>query len=103
MATSWDDSARDGNRAIELATKACELTGQKDPDSFDTLAAAYAEAGRFDDAVKWQKKALEHPEAFPADEVERVKKRLKLYESGKPYHQPEPDPGPSTKDRPQQK
>jgi len=103
LATSWDDSARDGQRAVELATKACELTQWKNPLYLDTLAAAHAEAGRFEDAVKWQKKVLEHPEAFPGGAIEEVKKQLKLYESGKPYHETKPEPGPSTKDRPQPK
>src|SRR5439155_946642 len=97
LATSWDDPVRDGTKAIELATKACELTGWTDPDSFHTLAAAYAEAGKFDHAVKWQKKALEHPEGVSAAGVEQFKQRLKLYEAGKPYHEAKPEPGPSPK------
>ena len=101
LATSWDDSIRDGKKAIELATKACELTEWKNPDFLDTLAAAYAEAGQFDDAVKWQKKALEHPEAFDAAEFEQAKQRLKLYEARQPYHVPRPAlPGPASSDRP---
>jgi tetratricopeptide (TPR) repeat protein len=90
LATHWEGSIRDGKKSIELATKACELTQWKDPDSFDTLAAAYAEAGRFDEAVKWQKKALKHPDAFPGRAIESVQARLKLYKAGKPYHEPRP-------------
>jgi tetratricopeptide (TPR) repeat protein len=90
LATCWEGSIRDGKKAIELATKACELTEWKNPNFLDTLAAACAEAGRFDDAVKWQKKALEHPEVFAAEDYEQIKQRLKLYEARKPYHVPRP-------------
>ncbi len=101
MATTGDDSIRDGKKAIELSMKACELTEWEAPELIDTLAAAYAEAGRFDDAVKWEKKALEHPEAFNAASLEQARQRLKLYEARKPYHQPKPTPpGPAAQDRP---
>ena len=45
------------------------VDGVEGPDSFNTLAAAYAESGKFEDAVEWQKKALEHPEVFGAREA----------------------------------
>jgi tetratricopeptide (TPR) repeat protein/tRNA A-37 threonylcarbamoyl transferase component Bud32 len=95
LATSRDDAVRDGKRAVALATKARELSQGKLPTYLNTLAAAHAEAGQFAEAVKWQKEALAHPEAFPASEVEEMKERLKLYESGKPYHQPKPPPAPA--------
>jgi hypothetical protein len=68
------------------------MTGWKNFLYVDTLSAAYAEAGRFDEAITWQKKAVEHPEAFPAAELEKVKQRLNLYEAHKPYHEPKPEP-----------
>src|SRR5262249_37562366 len=52
------DGVRDGKRAVEAATRACELTDWKDPELVDTLAAAYAEFGDFDKAVEYQKKAV---------------------------------------------
>jgi len=45
LATCPDAKLRDGRKAVELATKACELNQWKSPDLIDTLAAAYAEAG----------------------------------------------------------
>jgi tetratricopeptide (TPR) repeat protein len=92
LATHWADPIRDGKKAIELAKKACELTEWKNPHFLDTLAAAYAEAGQFVEAVKWQKKALEHPEAFDAVGLEQAMQRLRLYEALKPYHEQRPAP-----------
>jgi len=78
---------RDGAKAVEEATKASELTNWKKAHCVGTLAAAYAEAGDFDSAVKQQKKAIdlltEEEEELRAD----FEERLKLYQSGKPYHQ----------------
>ena len=57
-----------------------------DADQFDSLAAAYAETGEFDEAVRWLTKALESPD-FPEEQREDAQLRLKLYEEGKPYRQ----------------
>ena len=72
---------RDGKKAIGYATKACNLTQWKAADSLETLAAAYAEAGQFDDAIKWQAHAAEiDPKAV--DE-----KRLALYQQTQPFRE----------------
>ncbi len=76
---------RDGKKAVEYAEKACQLTEYKEATFLDTLAAAYAENGQFDDAVKTQKTALKSPDDFPKKELEKAKLRLKLYMQGKPY------------------
>jgi tetratricopeptide (TPR) repeat protein len=64
---------RDGAKAIEDATKACELTDWKYPYCLGTLAAAYAEAGQFDKAVEWQKKAIGTLSAADAEAGEFAK------------------------------
>ena len=79
---------RNGTNAIEYATKACELTDWKNANYLDTLAASYAEAGDFDSAVKWQKKAIDLlTEDTSAESRSNYESRLNLYQSGKPYRQ----------------
>ncbi len=51
LAASPFDSLRDGSRAVAMAELASKITGGNDPQNLGSLAAAYAEVGRFDDAV----------------------------------------------------
>ena len=83
-ATCPDEKYRNGQQAVEYATKVCELTAWKQPWYFDTLAAAYAEAGDFDKAVEWQKKGMD---LAPADQKADYESRLKLYQEKKPYRE----------------
>jgi tetratricopeptide (TPR) repeat protein len=83
-ATCPDPTWRDGKKAVEDATKSCEFSGWKDANRLDTLAAAYAEAGNFDSAVKWQTKAIEiAPEKKRFD----FEARLDLYKARRPYRE----------------
>jgi serine/threonine-protein kinase len=82
---------RDGRRAVEYATRACELTAWAEPGCLDTLAAACAEAGDFAAAVKWQAQALEDREWRQQHEGP-ARERLALYQEGKPYRAPGPAP-----------
>jgi tetratricopeptide (TPR) repeat protein len=88
LATCPDASVRDGKRAVELAEHACELTGYKETLFIGTLAAAYAEAGRFDDAVATAKKAIANAQQNgETDLVTRNQKLLQLYLAHKPYRE----------------
>jgi protein O-mannosyl-transferase len=86
LASCPEAKCRDGKKAVEAATRACELTSWKQADFVDTLAAAYAESGNFREAIKWQKRAIE----ILTDERNRESfhTRLALYEAGKPYRDP---------------
>ena len=93
------DSVRDGKRAVEHATRAGELSGWTEPTLFDTLAAAHAEAGDFDKAIEYQKKALSFP-AFEKAHGREGRGRLELYARKKPYRDQALVPAPRGPDRP---
>jgi tetratricopeptide (TPR) repeat protein len=87
-ATASDPGFRNGNEAVRLAERACSLTQYKDPFLITTLAAAYAEAGRFDDAVVTARKAHAMALAQGLKELAAQEEQLlELYKSGRPYHQ----------------
>jgi len=94
LATSPDDNLRDGKRAIQMATEACELTEYKLAHILSTLAAAYAETGDFDSAVKWSTKAVEIGEK---DHDEDLKKELESYKARKPTRERLSEDGPAEK------
>jgi tetratricopeptide (TPR) repeat protein len=88
LATSSVAEFRNGAKAVEFATNACEQTNWKNADHVNTLAAAYAEVGDFDSAVKWQKEAVNLlTEKEPSNQHAEFEERLKLYQSGKPYRE----------------
>lgn len=85
-ATSPEGRNRNGKEAVEAATKACGATDWKESGTIDTLAAAYAENGDFDQAIKFQGWVLDL--IGPTDNYyAETKKRLKLYEQHKPYRE----------------
>lgn len=86
LATSPDDGLRDGNQALELASKACELTRTNDVRCLETLAAAYACVQNFGDATRTTEQAIEiATRARQPAVVTANQKRLALYQSGKAY------------------
>jgi tetratricopeptide (TPR) repeat protein len=84
LATCPDDKVRDGKRAVEYATTACERSHWKNPICLDTLAAAYAAAGQFEEAVRYQTRALDDPALKGAFRT-AAKQRLELYRQKKPF------------------
>ena len=76
LATRPEAELRDGAQAVELAERACELTAYKLAACIGTLAAAYAEAGRFADAAAMAEHA--HSLAEAANQKELAAKSLKL-------------------------
>jgi tetratricopeptide (TPR) repeat protein len=81
-ATCPDASQRNGQEAVRLATRACELSKWRDYDLIDTLAAAHAEAGNFELAVKQQEVVLKKVGKRGGDGLEQ---RRALYRQRKPY------------------
>jgi spermidine synthase len=87
LATRLD--VADPVRAVTLAEQACKLTDYHVASYLDTLAAAYAAAGRFGDAITTNERAAELSQAAgPPELTERIKARLALYRSGHAYWQP---------------
>jgi protein O-mannosyl-transferase len=87
LATDPDPALRNGPEAVSLAERACQLTDFQDAQSIGTLAAAYAEAGRFDEAIATARKAYGVALADgERDIADRNAQLLKLYEAHKPYH-----------------
>jgi protein O-mannosyl-transferase len=86
LSSSPDDSLRNGAEAVGLAERAANLTRGQEPSILDTLGAAYAEAGRFPEAITAARRALalaiqHNDKALAAG----VSARIALYEAQKPF------------------
>ena len=85
LATHPDAQFRDGKEAVRLATHAAEVTKSSDAATLSILAAAFAEAGRFPEAISTAKQARELALASGQKEFgERIQSHLQQYESGQP-------------------
>ena len=83
LATAEDKSVLNGQKALQHAEKACQLTKFDEPLYLDTLAAAHARAGNFDRAVEFQSKACMQYQSPPDEFLGR----LALYRNKKSYTQ----------------
>jgi Flp pilus assembly protein TadD len=86
LATCPEASVRNGAKAVELAGQAIRLSGGPDPIFTGTLAAAYAEAGRFSEAVTTARRAqqLASGQRKP-DLVKALQVQIGLYQAGAPF------------------
>jgi tetratricopeptide (TPR) repeat protein len=85
LATSSDATIRQGVRAVALAEKANQLTGETNPLFLRTLAAAYAESDRFEDAVQTAQHALDFATAQGNDTLtSALREDLELFKARKP-------------------
>ena len=83
-ATCPDASLRNGKEAIRMSTRACELSKWKEPDHIEALAAAHAETGDFDEAVKYQTQAM-NVKSEHGPVLKEARERLALYQDHKPW------------------
>jgi Flp pilus assembly protein TadD len=88
LATCRDANIRNGGEAVQLGERLGQATGYQQAESLDILAAAYAEAGRFSDAIRSAEQALALANtARQTNLAPRIRERLDLYQAGHPYHE----------------
>lgn len=87
LATCPIDRLRDGKEAVRLAEEVASV-GEEIPQTYDTLAVAYAEVGRFEEAVRADEKGLElAKKMLMPDAIEQITARLRLFRERKPFRQ----------------
>jgi tetratricopeptide (TPR) repeat protein len=94
-ALAWELATRPGLArqdrltAVQLARRVIEQSASQDPSVLDTLAAALAANGQFEEAIQTARMAVELAESQESMSLAaRIRNRLQLYEAGKPYVQP---------------
>ncbi|MDE3067297.1 MAG: tetratricopeptide repeat protein [Verrucomicrobiota bacterium] len=87
LASDDNPRVRDAAQALACAREANRLTGGGQPFILDTLAMAYAEGGRFQDAQRIERQALQMARAAGLAETNEMSQRLQLYEEGQPWRQ----------------
>jgi tetratricopeptide (TPR) repeat protein len=88
LATHPKAESRNGAEAVRLAERACALVGDREPRFWSTLDCAYAEAGRFSEAIATAEKARKLALAAGKKELaEAAETRLALYREGRAFHQ----------------
>ena len=93
LATCSDNQVRSGDEAVRCAERACQLTQFKQAGYLSTLAAAYAEAGRFSEAISTAQIAIRLQIAAGANESADLNAQLLAgYRAGRPFHEQRPMP-----------
>ncbi len=88
LAASPDSSLRNGSEAVAFAERAVELSGGRDPALLDTLAAAYAETGRFPEATRTARRALDLANQQRDSQLaQALTSRIALYEARTPFRE----------------
>jgi Flp pilus assembly protein TadD len=91
LATHPDSQRRNGRLAVQRADQVLQGTGQRDPRTLDTLAAAYAEAGQFTVAGTTAREALAQAVAGSRTNlIKQIEERLALYQKAQPFHAASP-------------
>jgi tetratricopeptide (TPR) repeat protein len=101
-ATCPDKKFRDGKLAVESARRACQMSMWREPAKLAVLAAAYAEAGDFKKAVRWQQEANDR--YLDPNDRKQGRERLELYKQKEPFRIASgPDQGHHQEDSPESK
>lgn len=88
LATDPAPAVRNGQEALALAVRSAQMSDGKDAAVWDTLAAAYAETGRFEDAAATAARALALAEQGGQRELaEAIRGRIRLYQTGRPFRE----------------
>jgi tetratricopeptide (TPR) repeat protein len=88
MATHPEESLRNGTEAVEWATRACELTENRNHHFLNTLAAAYAEAGRYEEAIATAEQAIEIARgAGDRTTLGEMNNMLQAFQAGLPWRE----------------
>jgi cytochrome c-type biogenesis protein CcmH/NrfG len=88
LAADENPQIRNGAEALVLATKASQLAGRAQPVALDTLAMAYAETGRFDEAAQAAQEAVNLARAAgQKDDAAIMQQRLELYQKHQPWRE----------------
>jgi tetratricopeptide (TPR) repeat protein len=96
IATHPEIKNRDVNEAVRLADRACVLTSYRNPVYLGTLAAAYASAGKFSEAVNTAQKAVTLADAANQPKIKNaIQYQLTFYMQGKPYIESPPKHSPA--------
>ena len=86
LATSWEAQLRNGGEAVRLARLACEASNEQNPDHLATLAAAYAEAGRFEEALRTARRARDlYAQVGDQRSAGILRLQIEIFEADQPY------------------